>query len=41
MIEAMYYRKTGKEKVVTEVSKEVEEKIKSMAPKVFKPRRIK
>ncbi len=38
MIEAMFYRKSGKEKITVEVPKEAEEKIMKLAPKNFKER---
>lgn len=39
IIEAMYYRKLGKEKVVVEVDEDMDKKIMNMAPKNFKERR--
>jgi len=38
MIEAMFYRKSGKEKVTVEITKDVEDKIMKMAPTNFKER---
>jgi hypothetical protein len=39
LIEAMYYRKTGSNKVKVEVDKELDEKILRMSPKNFKERK--
>jgi hypothetical protein len=38
IIEAMSYRKSGKEKITVEVPKEVDDKIMKLAPKNFKER---
>ena len=39
LIDSMYHRKTGREKVEIELSKEQEEKISHIAPKNFKERK--
>jgi hypothetical protein len=38
MIEAMFYRKSGKEKIRIEIPEEVDKRIMEMAPKNFKER---
>jgi uncharacterized protein with von Willebrand factor type A (vWA) domain len=39
LIDSMYYRKSGREKVETELSKDQEEKISKLVPKNFKERK--